>query len=169
MSKILSLMIPVVLLDQITKIWLLYVITGGFPLWGHYLSVVPYQYMIARWTSWWNLVFVWNPGTAFSLFKNAPSLLLIVLTGAIIGYLWHTLFYRTTDKLEKLALTLIIGGAIGNLIDRVRFGAVVDFIQWHYAGFFWPSFNIADVAISAGIAIYLLYFLREYKNGRVSK
>ena len=53
----------------------------------------------------------------------------------------------------SLALTLILGGALGNVIDRLRFGAVIDFIQWHAAGFYWPAFNIADSAISVGAVL----------------
>ena len=56
----------------------------------------------------------------------------------------------------SLALTLILGGALGNVIDRLRFGAVVDFIQWHAAGFYWPAFNIADAAISVGAVLMII-------------
>ena len=56
----------------------------------------------------------------------------------------------------SLALTLVLGGALGNVIDRVRFGAVVDFVQWHAAGYYWPAFNVADSAITLG-AILLVF------------
>ena len=56
----------------------------------------------------------------------------------------------------SLALTLILGGALGNVIDRLRFGAVIDFIQWHAAGFYWPAFNVADAAISIGAVLLVL-------------
>ena len=55
-----------------------------------------------------------------------------------------------------LALTLVLGGALGNVVDRIRFGAVVDFVQWHVAGFYWPAFNVADSAITLG-AILLVW------------
>ncbi|MDR0380247.1 MAG: signal peptidase II, partial [Candidatus Accumulibacter sp.] len=55
----------------------------------------------------------------------------------------------------SLALTLVLGGAIGNLIDRLRFGVVVDFIQWHVAGYYWPAFNLADSAITLGAVLLL--------------
>ena len=57
------------------------------------------------------------------------------------------------QKLLSLALALIMGGALGNVIDRIRFGAVVDFVQWHVAGFYWPAFNIADSAITIGAVL----------------
>jgi len=60
------------------------------------------------------------------------------------------------QKLLSLALALVMGGALGNVIDRVRFGAVVDFIQWHAAGWYWPAFNVADSAITVG-AILLAF------------
>lgn len=60
------------------------------------------------------------------------------------------------QKLLSLALTLVMGGALGNVIDRIRFGAVVDFIQWHAAGYYWPAFNVADSAITVG-AILLVF------------
>jgi hypothetical protein len=62
---------------------------------------------------------------------------------------------RTGNK-AAAALTLVMGGALGNVIDRVRFGAVVDFIQWHAAGYYWPAFNVADSAITLGAVLLLL-------------
>ena len=59
-----------------------------------------------------------------------------------------------------------MGGALGNVIDRVRFGAVVDFIQWHAAGYYWPAFNVADSAITVGVALILWDGLREARAGR---
>ena len=58
--------------------------------------------------------------------------------------------------LTDLGLTLVMGGALGNVIDRIRFGAVVDFIQWHAAGFYWPAFNVADSAITVGAVLLVI-------------
>ena len=58
-----------------------------------------------------------------------------------------------TALVMSLALTLVLGGALGNVIDRLRFGAVVDFVQWHVAGYYWPAFNLADSAITLGAAL----------------
>ena len=70
------------------------------------------------------------------------------------------------QKLLSLALTLVMGGALGNVIDRLRFGAVVDFIQWHAAGFYWPAFNVADSAITVG-AILLVFGQLTVTNKKV--
>ena len=169
MRNLLLIGTPIILLDQLTKGILLHMLSGGFYLFGNYADIVPDAWLITRVTSWFNIVFTWNPGTAFSLFREMGALFLITLTSVIIGFLGHSLLYRATDKTEKLALTLIIAGAIGNLIDRVRFGAVVDFIDWHLAGFHWPAFNVADIAISLGVMTYILYFVKERKNGRILK
>jgi signal peptidase II len=58
---------------------------------------------------------------------------------------------------------LIVGGAIGNLIDRLRFGAVIDFIDWHIGTWHWPAFNFADICITVGIGLYVLYFIKGKK------
>ena len=67
-----------------------------------------------------------------------------------------TLLRRHTSEFRlSLALTLVLGGALGNVIDRIRFGAVVDFVQWHVAGFYWPAFNVADSAITIGAVLLI--------------
>jgi len=169
MKNLLLIGIQIIALDQITKGILLYMLSGGFYLYGNYMDVVPYPWLITRVTSWFNIVFTWNPGTAFSLFREMGSLFLIAVTSVIIGFLGHCLLYRATNRMEKLALTMIIAGAIGNLTDRIRFGAVADFIDWHAFGYHWPAFNIADISITLGVMVYILYFLRERKNGGISK
>jgi len=169
MRNLLLIGIPIILLDQLTKGMLLYMLSGGFYLFGNYMDLVPDAWLMTRVTSWFNLVFTWNPGTAFSLFREVGALFLIALTSVIIGFLGHSLLYRTTDKTEKLALILIIAGAVGNLIDRIRFGAVVDFIQWHAFGFYWPAFNVADIAISLGVMVYILYFIKQRKTKNSSQ
>ena len=71
---------------------------------------------------------------------------------------WLALEIRrnASQRLLSLSMALIMGGALGNVVDRVRFGAVVDFIQWHVAGYYWPAFNIADSAITVG-AVLLVF------------
>ncbi len=97
-----------------------------------------------------------NPGAAFSFLSDAGgwqrwffTILALGVAAWIVGILpRHSAEFRLS-----LALTLILGGALGNVIDRLRFGAVVDFIQWHVAGFYWPAFNVADSAISIGAVL----------------
>ncbi len=79
---------------------------------------------------------------------------LLTLLALIVSAWIVTLLRRHTGEFRlALALTLVLGGALGNVIDRLRFGAVVDFIQWHVAGYYWPAFNIADSAITVGAVL----------------
>ena len=155
----------VILGDQITKGILLSRIVHSWPLSGNAIDLVPYPYMMDRITSWFNLVFTWNPGTSFSILKTAPTVLVILLTASIIGYLLFYLFTKVKTRREYLAMGLIVGGALGNLIDRLRFGAVIDFIDWHVGAWHWPAFNVADICITLGIGLYVLYFIKGKNNG----
>ncbi|MDR2770043.1 MAG: signal peptidase II [Rickettsiales bacterium] len=154
----------VILADQLSKGLLLRMITGAWHWGGRALAIAPFPYMIARLTSWFNIVFTWNPGTAFSLLREAPGMAVIFITAAIIGFLTYHLFARIKDGREKLAMSLIVGGALGNLIDRARFGAVIDFVDWHAGTWHWPAFNVADACICAGAGLYLLIFIKQRKR-----
>ena len=120
-------------------------------------DLVPHPYLMTPVTGFFNIVFTWNFGTAFSLFNGlgeyAP-IALIIMTGFIIGVILYYLFARA-KRYEIVPLALIAGGAIGNLIDRVRFGAVVDFLDFHIGGYHWPAFNIADICIVVGVGLYI--------------
>jgi len=166
--KILAVVFGAVALDQITKGVLLYLVTGGVPLFGPAWQIVPQPWIIARVTSFFNIVFTWNPGASFSLFRTlgeAAPILIIVVTGAIIGFLGYYAFRRATGG-ERWALALILGGAVGNLVDRIRFGAVVDFLDFHIGTLHWPAFNVADICICVGVGLYILNLL--ITRGRVS-
>ena len=155
---ILSIIFGTILLDQLSKGVLLYLITGGVPLFGPAWDVVPVPYLMAHVFDFFNIVFTWNPGTSFSLFRalgETAPLILVVATGVIIGAILYYLFKNVKDY-ERVPLALIAGGAIGNLIDRVRFGAVVDFLDFHVGGWHWPAFNVADICITVGVGLYLL-------------
>lgn len=156
--KMLAIIAAAVILDQITKGFLIYLITGGVPLSGPAWEIVPVPYLMARVTSFFNIVFTWNPGASFSLFRGlgeiAP-LLIIIVTGAIIGFIGYYAFRRASFR-EQLPLALIFGGAVGNLIDRIRFGAVVDFLDFHIGSLHWPAFNVADICICLGVGLYIL-------------
>jgi signal peptidase II len=163
--KYLSIIFGIVLLDQIAKSVLLYLITGTVPLAGNAWGVVKYPYIMSYVTNWFNIVFTWNPGTSFSLFRNlgefAPWIITCV-TALIIGLLcWY--MARRADKNEKLPLAFIIGGALGNLIDRIRFDAVIDFIDWHIGDMHWPAFNIADMFIVIGVGLYIINLIFRKK------
>jgi signal peptidase II len=121
-------------------------------------------------TGFFNLVLVFNKGAAFSLFAQAPGWQAPLLSAfalaasLIVGYL----IVRSPGKtLFCLGLALILGGAIGNVIDRLRFGEVVDFLDFHAFGWHWPAFNVADSAISAGAVLLILegFLPREKRPG----
>lgn len=115
-----------------------------------------------RVTGFFNLVLVWNRGVSFGMLGGlgaaAPWLLVgLALAVAVALMVW---LWREPRPLTGLALGLVIGGALGNAIDRVRFGAVVDFLDFHLSGYHWPAFNVADSAIVVGAGLLLLDGLR---------
>jgi signal peptidase II len=117
-------------------------------------------------TGFLNLVLVFNKGAAFSLFATAPGWQTPLLTTfALAASLLVGIFIvRSPGKtLLQLALALILGGALGNVVDRLRFGQVVDFVDLHAFGWHWPAFNVADSAISIGAVLLILdgFFGRE--------
>lgn len=163
--KYLSIILGVILLDQISKGILLYVITGSVPVIGSAWQIVPVPYLMTQVCDFFNIVFTWNPGASFSMLRavgEAAPIIIIVITGFIIGFIGYYLFKRARSY-EAVPLALIVGGALGNLIDRIRFGAVVDFLDFHIGGWHWPAFNIADACIVIGVALFILnwYLARQ--------
>ncbi len=135
----------IVALDQLSK----WVVLGQLAP-GDVVYVAPF----------WNWVLTFNPGAAFSFLADQPGWQRWLFTALALGVSgWIALELRRCpeQKMMALALTLVMGGALGNVIDRIRFGAVVDFIQWHAAGYYWPAFNVADSAITLG-AVFLVFF-----------
>ena len=150
--------LAIILADMLTKGVLLYAITGTVPLHGAAWEIVPVPYLMWHVFDWFNIVFTWNPGASFSMLRSVGEfapILIVIATGFIIGFIGYYLFVRA-EKYERLPLALIMGGAIGNIIDRVRFGAVVDFLDFHVGGLHWPAFNVADICICVGVALYIL-------------
>ena len=107
--------------------------------------------------SFFNLVLVWNRGVSFGMFNQLESgpLILSLLQFAImvIVFVW---LYRNENIYFTWALGLIAGGALGNLADRIKNGAVADFLDFHIASYHWPAFNLADSSVFIGVAILLL-------------
>jgi signal peptidase II len=145
-----------IVLDQVTKAVLIGYLSGqaGPVVLGPFLD----------------LVMVWNRGVSFGLFNSAAAgdiqrWLLIVLSLGIVALLGAWL-WSERDRLLAAALGLIIGGALGNVIDRLRFGAVADFFYFHVGAYYWPAFNVADSAIVLGVGA-LLYdsLFRRPKGG----
>ena len=103
-----------------------------------------------------NLVLVFNSGAAFSFLADAggwQKWFFVVLALAISTWIVVMLKRHAADVLQSTALALVLGGALGNVIDRLRFGAVVDFLDFHVAGAHWPAFNVADSAITVGVLL----------------
>ncbi|MBO38024.1 MAG: signal peptidase II [Rhodospirillaceae bacterium] len=134
--------------DQLSKWWILNVI------------MVPANTIPV--TQFFNLVLVHNRGASFGIFSDAPgwaSIALIVFA-IIISIMLAIWMWQAQETLLSVALGLVIGGAIGNVIDRIRFGAVVDFLDFHAGGWHWPAFNVADSAITLGVILLILDSLK---------
>ena len=133
----------IIVLDQLTKLWVVSALRLGQSI---------------ELTSFFNLVFVYNPGAAFSFLSDAGGWqrwFFVGLALAVSGWLTLLIRQHAVERLLPLAAALILGGALGNVIDRIRFGAVVDFVDVHAAGWHWPAFNVADSAISLGVALLI--------------
>ena len=164
-TLILSIIICTILLDQLTKAAVMYFFAGAIPLAGAAWDVVPVPHMLHVF-DFFNLVFTWNPGTSFSLFRTmgeAAPWIMVTATGFITGFILYYLV-RRAKRYEIVPLSLIAGGAIGNLIDRVRFGAVIDFLDFHVSAWHWPAFNVADICICLGVGLYLLNMYIERRK-----
>jgi len=147
-----------IIADQLTKLWAVDVlVSGGLP--GDPLAIR--SHVLAVFDGWFHLKVVGNTGAAWGLFGGLPTAWRVPFFGVIslvaIGVI--AVIYRRSrpeQNLLRWALTFILGGAIGNLIDRIRIGYVVDFIDWFYGDHHWPTFNSADVAISIGVVLLVL-------------
>lgn len=131
--------------DQVSKLWILF--------WVRLEDTGPWQIL-----PFMEFVMVWNRGISYGLFQQTSDLgrwALVALSTA--ASIWLAFWLRrSVRKAEALALGLIIGGALGNVIDRIAYGAVADFVHLHWGNFSWYVFNIADAAIVVGV-IALLY------------
>ena len=136
----------VIVLDQLTKHWILHDVMNPPSV----IHLFPFL----------DIILTWNSGVGFGLLKAHSLWGTFALVGMAVGisitlgvWLW-----KTTDRLLLISLSLVIGGAIGNIIDRLRFGAVLDFIYVHlYIGsYHFPAFNVADSAITVGACLLLL-------------
>lgn len=142
----------VLLLDQLTKI----TITRIFQ-YGDSLAITPF----------FNLVLTYNRGAAFSFLADSGgwqryffTAIALIVSGVIV----YLLRKNSPQKMFCLALSLILGGAIGNLIDRLAYGHVIDFLDFYLGNSHWPAFNVADSAICVGAVLFVLDELRRVKK-----
>ncbi len=120
-------------------------------------------------TSFFNLVRVHNSGAAFSFLAGASGWQRWFFTGIGVvaaGFIVWLLRSHASQRLFSLALACVLGGAVGNVIDRLLYGHVVDFLQFHYAGWYFPSFNIADSAITIGATALILDEILRVRRAR---
>jgi len=133
----------VLVLDQASKWWMVYHVMNPPKV----IEVAPF----------FNIVMAWNKGVSFGMFSsespwNAWVLSSIAVIVSIALTVWLA---RNKDRMIGMSLGVIIGGAIGNAIDRFHWGAVADFLDFHAMGYHWPAFNVADMAITLGAALLI--------------
>jgi signal peptidase II len=167
----------IVVLDQTSKFWAVGALTDIFEPYGRSLGLfdklaqfffLPHPTATRDVTvvpSFWRFIYAENPGAAWSFLAGSaawfrrPFFLLV----AAVAMVFILVYYRRTvpsQRLLRIALALVFGGALGNFLDRARGGYVIDFVQWHwYDRVAWPTFNVADAAISIGVGVMLLEML----------
>ncbi len=135
----------VIVIDQVTKLLAESALTYQTPV-----PVIP---------GFFNLTLMYNTGAAFSFLSDAGgwqrwffSALALIVSAVLVVWIKRL---TPAERWTAAALSLIVGGALGNLIDRIAYGHVIDFIQWYYHPYYWPAFNIADSAITVGAAILI--------------
>lgn len=161
MKRWLILSLIIILFDQLTK----YIAVDIIPLYES-IEVFPF----------FNWTLMYNEGAAFSFLSDQGGWqrwFLIILSSIVTAVLVIWLFRLLHDERSiAISLSLIIGGAIGNLIDRILLGHVVDFIHLHYQSYYWPAFNVADSAITIGVTIMIvdsLFFAQKREAQREGK
>jgi len=151
-KKILLILIPMfVFFDQLSKQWA--------------LKNIFYDQTIIEINKYLNFIPVWNKGISFGMLSDLMNInffmVIVTITISLFLVLW---FLRTTNKNLSISLAFIVSGAIGNLIDRLNYKAVVDFIDIHIGNLHWPTFNLADSYITIGAFIYIHTIFTSQKN-----
>jgi signal peptidase II len=144
----------ILVLDQITKWWVVEKVMRPLGVWETpfytptKIEVLPV----------FDLVMAWNRGVSFGIFNTDGRWNAVLLSGlSLIIVVFLVIWMRKAEtRMVSLALGAIVGGALGNVVDRVRWGAVADFLDVHVAGWHWPAFNLADSAISVGAVVLVL-------------
>ncbi len=145
----------IVIADQLSK----WAVLRSFRV-GESIPVLP---------GYFDLTFVLNRGAAFSLFATLPEsfrnpfFILVAISAALLIIFYRTRYLRR-NRLSSFSLGLILGGAAGNLIDRIRYGVVVDFLDAHIGDYHWPVFNVADSAITVGVTLMCLEMIWEWRH-----
>ena len=145
-----------IFLDQVTKWWIINYIMQPIKI----LPITPF----------FNIVLTWNSGISFGIFSNQGSFSVIILStlATLIVFFLAVWLMKAVNKKLIIGLICIIGGAIGNIIDRVYHGAVIDFLDFHIKNYHWPAFNVADSCIFIGATLIILDSLFPDKKEETS-
>ena len=152
LAAVLAYVVAIVALDQVTKFW----VTGALSL-GQSVPVV---------AGFFHLTLVRNTGMAFGLLSGSDipykaALVTLLSTAAMVAVTYYALRSTQRERLTRFGLIFILGGALGNIIDRVRLGYVVDFVDVFYGNTHWPAFNVADSCICIGVGLLLIDSFRK--------
>lgn len=165
--------LDVVLLDQISK-WAIIELFLRPEIGGETIGMVDWfmsapdrlEFISVPIMPYFNLSMVWNQGVSFGMFQDLGIWPLTIMALVIVLFLMRWI-QTSNSRFEAMSLGMIVGGAIGNVIDRLRFGAVADFFDVYVGTYHWPAFNIADSAITIGVVLLLIHGLflnREEKQ-----
>ena len=174
----------VVIADQVTKFMAVGHLTNAFKATATEPAAVTFSEQMDRflWTlhpnrirsvevfeNFWHFRYVENPGAAFGFLAQEEAWLRLplfigvtIIATIFICWMFHQT--RPEQRLMRFTLGIILGGALGNFIDRIRLGYVIDFIDWHWYTSSWPTFNVADSAISVGVVFLVIEMIREEKR-----
>ena len=147
--------LAVVFLDQATKLVIIQTIQ-----YGQAIAIIPGLF---------NIVFVLNPGAAFGFLGTLSAsvrnpLFIVISVLAVVLIVFYHARYLGSNRRVSFALALVLGGAAGNLIDRLRYGMVVDFLDVHVGQYHWPAFNVADSTISIGVGLMILDIFLDWRR-----
>ncbi|MDR3126690.1 MAG: signal peptidase II [Rickettsiales bacterium] len=158
MKRSIALIAGLVLLDLAVKTAVLSATPFPLELWGPHRRIYPGFMRIAAVTGFFDIILVWNTGISFSFLSGdtqAMRWLLIAVSLAVTAVIFRFMG-REETRLGRTGYAFVIAGALGNVVDRVRYGAVVDFLDFHAGSLHWPAFNVADMLICLGVALLLL-------------
>ena len=148
---LLALMLAVIALDQASKAW----INAHLPLGTYGRGAIP----VVR--GFLYLVHVGNTGAAWSMLTGRSVLLAALAAGTLVAiFLWRSAL-GLGDRSSQISFGLLCGGIIGNLTDRIIYGHVIDFLDFHFGSYVYPTFNLADAGICCGVLLYLIHSLRQ--------
>ncbi len=147
--------LAIVFLDQTTKLVIIQTIQ-----YGQAIAIIP---------DFFDIVFVLNPGAAFGFLATLSAgvrnpLFILVSVVAVVLIVFYRARYLGSNRLVSFALALVLGGAAGNLIDRLRYVMVVDFLDVHVGQYHWPAFNVADSTISIGVGLMILDIFLDWRR-----